>query len=590
MTGPIPPELGSLPVIERLHLDYNDLTGPIPAEFGNMATLRELGLTNNPSMAGPLPDDLMSLRRLEALLAEDTGLCVPADSAVLTWLERVHKRRIAPCAREEPPRVTLIQAVQSWEFPVPLVAGEEALLRVFVTARHPTTETIPLVRARFYHDGLETYAEEIPGKPTAIPTEIVENSLQATANTLIPGHVVQPGLEMVIEIDPDGTLDPELGVGTRIPETGRLAVNVRAMPLLDLTLVPFVWAEDPDHSIVTLVRSIASDPDHVLLRETRTLLPVGDMDVKAHLMVVSASNNATVLLRETTAIRAMEGGTGHYMGTISPSEPGPLGLAHLPGRSSFSPPHGYLIAHQLGHNFFLRHAPCGEASDIDVAFPDPLGAIGVWGYDARGNGLLIPPTRLDFMSFCQNRWVSDYHFTNSLRFRLSDADSVGLPMVTPSTQALLLWGGVDAEGAPFLEPAFVIEAPPALPRSGGGYRLSGQAGDGAKLFSLSFDMPEVADGDGGSSFAFVLPVRAGWEGTLSRITLSGPGGSVALDTESDLSMAVLRDPRTGQIRGILRDLPGTVVTRADAVAALSPAPGLEVLFSHGIPTAEAWRR
>ena len=69
-------------------------------------------------------------------------------------------------------------------------------------------------------------------------------------------------------------------------------------------------------------------------------------------------------------------------------------------------------------------------------------------------------------------------------------------------------------------------------------------------------MPEVADGDGGSSFAFVLPVGAGWEGTLSRITLSGPGGSVALDAESDLSMAVLRDPRTGQIRGILGDLPG----------------------------------
>ena len=71
-----------------------------------------------------------------------------------------------------------------------------------------------------------------------------------------------------------------------------------------------------------------------------------------------------------------------------------------------------------------------------------------------------------------------------------------------------------------------------------------------ELFSFSFDMPEVADGDGSSGFAFVLPVEVGWEGTLSVIMLSGPGGSFALDAESDLSMAVLRDPRTGQIRGI----------------------------------------
>ena len=194
------------------------------------------------------------------------------------------------------------------------------------------------------------------------------------------------------------------------------------------------------------------------------------------------------------------------------------------------------------------------------------------------------------MSYCQPVWISDYHFTNALRFRLSDADSVGLPMVTPSTQALLLWGGADAGGAPFLEPAFVVDAPAALPRSSGGFRLAGRTDDGVELFSFSFDMPEVADGDGSSGFAFALPVEVGWEGTLSVIMLSGPGGSFALDAESDLSMAVLRDPRTGQIRGILRDLPGTVLSQADAVAALSPEPGLELLFSSGIPPAEAWRR
>ena len=591
LTGPIPPGLGDLPQIEHLQLGFNDLTGPIPAELGNLATLRELGLMNNPSMDGPLPLELASLPRLEVLLAANTGLCVPADPSLQAWLERVHKRRIAPCDREDPPLAFLIQTVQSREYPVPLVAGREALLRVFVTARQPTTETIPPVRARFYHDGVETHVEEIPGKPTPIPTEVVENLLAATANATIPGHVVQPGLEMVIEIDPEGTLDPELLVATRIPESGRLAVEARAMPPLDLTMVPFVWAEDPDFSIRTLVSEMAEDPEnHPLLSLTRTLLPILDMEITSHATVTSASNHSLALLRETTAIRAMEGSTGHYMGMMSPPVSGPSGLAHLPGRSSFSQPYSTLIPHLLGHNFFLGDAPCGEVIRLDRSYPDPLGAIGTWAYDPRGSGRLIPPTRLDIMSYCNPVWISEYHFTNALRFRVSEADSVGLPMAGPSTQSLLLWGGVDAEGNPLLETALVVDAPPALPQAPGRFRLAGRTANGTELFSLSFDMPEVADGDGGSNFAFVLPAGAGWEDGLAGITLSGPGGSATLDTETSLPMAVLRDPRDGQVHAILRNLPRTVLTAADATAALSPEPGLEVLFSRGIPASDAWQR
>ena len=590
LTGPIPPELGSLAAMEHLFLYLNDLEGPVPPEFGTMVGLRQLGLTNNAALEGPLPAEFTALRQLDVLLAGGTALCMPEDPAFAVWFEGIRKRRVASCSGGNH-QAYLIQTVQSRAFPVPLVAGEEALLRVFVTAPAPVAAGTPPIRARFFHEGTEIHVEDIAGNSRTIPTEVNESSLLNSSNAVIPGDVVQPGLEMVIEVDPDGTLDPELGVTTRIPQTGRLAIEVGAMPLFDLTLVPFVWEEDPDHEIVGTARSMAADPEnHELLWETRTLLPVGELDVKAHETVSTSSNHSEDLLRETSAIRVMEGGTGHYMGMMSPPVTGFAGFAWIHGRSSFSQADADLIAHELGHNFSLRHAPCGDPDGPDPAFPGPDGSIAVWGYDSRGAGRLVVPARPDIMSYCQPVWISDYHFTNALRFRLSDADSVGLPMVTPSTQALLLWGGADAGGAPFLEPAFVVDAPAALPRSSGGFRLAGRTDDGVELFSFSFDMPEVADGDGSSGFAFVLPVEVGWEGTLSVIMLSGPGGSFALDAESDLSMAVLRDPRTGQIRGILRDLPGTVLTRADAVAALSPQPGLEVLFSRGIPTAEAWRR
>ena len=590
LTGPIPAELGGLAAMEYLFLYENDLEGPVPPEFGAMAGLRQLGLTDNPALEGPLAAEFTALGQLDVLLAGGTALCAPEDPAVAAWLEGVRKRRIASCSGGNH-QAYLIQAVQSRAFPVPLVAGEEALLRVFVTAPAPVTAGTPPVRARFFHNGAQIHVKDIAGNSRTIPTEVDESSLLNSSNAVIPGDVVRPGLEVVIEVDPDGTLDPELGVTARIPETGRMAVEVGDMPVFDLTLVPFLWEEDPKLEVVVTVRSMAADPeDHELFRETRTLLPVGELDVKAHETVRTSTNNSLDLLRETSAIRVMEGGAGHYMGMMSRPVTGFAGMAWMPGRSSFSVAEAELIAHELGHNFSLDHAPCGGPTRPDPAFPDPDGSIAAWGYDAHGAGGLVAPSRKDIMSYCEPVWISDYHFTNALRFRLSDADSVGLPMVTPPTRALLLWGGIDADGVPFLEPAFVVDAPSALPRSSGGFRLAGRTDDGVELFSLSFEMPVAADGDGSSGFAFALPVEDGWAGRLSVITLSGPGGSVALDRESDLSMAVLRDPRTGQIRAILRDLPGTVITEEDAAAAVSAESGFEVLYSKGVPAAESWQR
>ena len=586
LTGPIPPELGNLATLEFLHLDRNDLTGAVPSEIGGMSSLRTLGLTSNPRMEGPLPTELTAIRRLEALLAGDTGLCAGSDPELQAWLNGVYARRIRPCDERSPPLAYLTQAVQSREFPVPLVAGERALLRVFPTARQSTSAGIPAVRARFYINGSETHVVDIAAKSTPIPTEVDESSLSKSANTEIPGNVVQPGLEMVIDVDPNGTLDPALGVGKRIPETGRQEVKVRAMPLFDLTLIPFIWSQTQDRSIVDVIDAMAEDPNnHELLSETRTLLPVGELSVTAHEPVLTSTRNGWTLRDETAAIRVMEGGTGHYMGMMfSPTEVS--GVAFNPGRSSFSEPVGWVMAHELGHNLNLDHAPCGTGENYSFPYPD--GSIGVWGYDSEHADRLVPPSTQDLMSYCQPQWISDYHFSNALRYRLFDEGSPAAAAIAAS-RSLLLWGGVSADSVPFLEPAFVVEAAPALPDSAGDYVITGRAANGGELFSLSFTIPATADGDGSSSFAFVLPVRPAWEGSLASITLRGPNGSVTLDGDSDLPMAILRNPRTGQVRGILRDLP-PATQAARAAAGRTAGPGLEVLISRGIPDAAAWRR
>ena len=479
---------------------------------------------------------------------------------------------------------------------MPLVAGEEALLRVFVTAPTAGGARIPPVRARFYVDGQERHVVDIPGSPALVPAGGQERSLVTSANALVPADVVQPGLEWVVEIDPGRTLGP--AVARRIPESGRWAVDVRAMPVFDLTVIPFLWSPDPDSAVVELVEDMAADPDgHEMLWETRTLLPIGDLEVTAHEPVRVSTHNVFQLLSETAMIRTMEGGTGHYMGMITGRHSGASGVANLGGRSSFATDSEGTIAHELGHNLSLGHAPPGPA-DPDPAYPYPDGSIGAWGYDFRDGGRLVSAATCDLMGYCSPSWISDYHFSNALRYRLHTAAPEGAPQTAVPAQSLLLWGDVDGVGAPFLEPAFVVEAPASLPPSTGDYRIIGLAEDGEELFSLAFEMPEVSDGAGGSSFAFTFPIEPGWAEDLAGVTLSGPGGETTLDEDTNRPVTILRNPATGQVRAILRGgqaaaapalAPGVRQAPAAEEFALPPGADIEALTSRGLPEPEDWR-
>ena len=134
----------------------------------------------------------------------------------------------------------------------------------------------------------------------------------------------------------------------------------------------------------------------------------------------------------------------------------------------------------------------------------------------------------------------------------------------------------------------MVDAIASQPDSTGDYTVTGRDASGRELFSLSFAMSHIADGDGSSSFVFALPVRPGWE-ALAEITLTGPDGSATLDGDSDRTMAILRNPRTGTVRGFLRDVPPPTQAAMDAAGQVA-GQGLEVLFSRGIPESAAWRQ
>lgn len=590
LSGPIPAELGDAVNIRYLGLDINDLTGTLPDEVGLLTNLTWLGVGRNPQLVGPLPSSLTNLTRLFSLAIDGTGLCAPSTPRFRAWLEQIDSR--VPACDQTVPAYLTQEAGQTPERAVPLIAGREALLRVFPIALLRNHAPIPEVRAEFWRYGRVTHVASISGKPGPIPTRPAQSLLRATANAEIPGRIVQPGLEMVVYVDPGGTLDPALGVQKRIPATGRMPVDVQGVPRFDLTLIPFLWRPNPDSAVVELIRDVARDPpNHDLLSEARRLLPIDDLRVSAHEPVLTSSRNAVLLLAEVAAMRAVEGGTDHYMGVMAdltaylagrdvPSNVG--GVSYVAGRVSVAQPHAVNVAHELGHNLSLAHAPGCFAPNPD---PRATGAIGAWGYDFDKGGLVSPSTP-DLMSWCDPVWISGYHFTKALRFR--QATGAAMAYSVSQGPSLLLWGGID-RGEPFLEPAFVIDAPTARPNGQltGEYRIAGLAEDDAELFSLRFDMPEVADAQHSSAFAFVVPVERRWADRVTRIVVSGPGGSFSLDAdEPGPPLTLVRNPRSGQLRAFLRDQSPSLLEAMEE-AARSSRLGLEMetIVSRGIPAA-----
>ncbi len=581
LSGSIPPELGKMSSLNTLILSNNALTGSLPSELGQVSRLRTLDLSSNAGLSGVLPQSFTNLS-LEDLQLGGTSICVPGTPSFRFWLQNIQSSRVASCIQSSASVAYVTQSTQSISHPVPLVAGEDALLRVFVKTDLGEHVSLPPVTATFYLNGQEVHTAEISLHESNVPSEIEEGILTQSANAEVPGTVVMPGLKMVVNINPEGNADSVLGFSERIPPKGRMSLDVRTVPPFDLTLVPFLWMESPQISVLSETEGLTADND--LFWQSRNLLPIADFDVSVREPVWTSTDpvvsNSFEVLQETIAVRAMDGSNGYYMGILRAGG----GQAELPGTSSVSVLDAEIIAHEIGHNLYLYHSPCGGASEPDPNYPYEDGSIGSWGYDIR-DGTLVAPKTADLMSYCHPQWISEYGFTRAFNYLHSETQRFAAS-IRQEERSLLIWGGVNENGDLVLEPSFVVHAAPSFPRIQGSYRLTGETEDGVTLFGLDFGMVELGDGDGGA-FAFVIPVQSDWQDRLTRISFSGTDGFVTLDRESDRTAAILMARSTGRIRGLLRNwldpsgiLPG--------VRRTLPEPDLEIMVSPGIPDPDSW--
>src|SRR4029077_17596911 len=79
----------------------------------------------------------------------------------------------------------------------------------------------------------------IAASRASVPTSVDEGDLTGSWNLVIPGAQLRPGLAIVAEVDPDGTVAEGNENDNLFPLSGSpLALTVRSVPTLQVRFVP----------------------------------------------------------------------------------------------------------------------------------------------------------------------------------------------------------------------------------------------------------------------------------------------------------------------------------------------------------------
>ena len=587
LRGPLPPEIGSLRKLETLNLADNDLTGGLAAPITSIDVLDTIRVSGNARMEGALPFGMTEMTGLLALQYVDTDLCASPSTTFQAWIDGLDVADGATCDNPDEvglslPVVYLTQAIQRPAGDVPILSGREALLRVFLVSDRAAFFE-PEVVATLTGGGEDVHRVVMQSKLDRLATAVDESGFLTSYSAAIPAEHIVPGTELVVLADSAEAIPRAAGSQTRFPETGSAALNVIEVPPLELTVVPVLNAENPDSSILPWIDSIghlgAESPQVGLFRYSFPFSEFRATSREPYVTSLDLTNeyNTWDLILELEPVYRAEKATGYWYAVADSDEGYVRGIARLNGLVSFGKPSNAELAHEVGHNLNLRHAPCGGALGTDSEFPYPNGSIGVWGYDFRDSSLVSPERRRDIMGYCYERgWLSDYYYEKVIRVRENKDETWtngDLSGAGPEGEMLVLWGGV-LNGELRIEPVHSMTTTPKLPAEAGAYRIEGFETGGQTEFSLSFTPGE--DKYGNKYFFFAVPIEADWEDSLERITLTGPEGEVTVDQSDPRSLTIVTDPGTGRIRAILRDWNQALPS------ALGDTAGLEVVTTRGI--------
>ncbi len=418
------------------------------------------------------------------------------------------------------------QSAQNLTRSAPLLGGRGAFLRVFVVASATNTVT-PDVRVRFYQGGVLVQTTTIPAPGASVPVVVDQDPLTTSWNLALPSSLMQAGLGIIIDVDPDDLI-AEFDEGDNSVSTGGGPFNlgVGVIPAFNVRFVPVIQSG--------LTGNISEGNVSQFLDLTLRIHPLpipANATVRTTYAFGSTlqSNDAnhawTDLLSEMDALRVAEDPSWYFFGIAATSYgSGVAGYGYVPGKAAVGwdkmPSANEVVAHELGHNFSRFHAPCGGPDGVDPGYPYLDGTIGIYGYDIF-DGALRLPTMHDIMGYCSNNWISEYNYSAEYYY-LSTSPSVAQANGARE-RSLVVWGRIE-NGEAVLEPAFESTTYASLPRTGGRFTLRGEDAQGAEVFGFSFSPAVVADARVSTElFAFAVPLRLMRGRQVDRLLLTGPG-------------------------------------------------------------------
>lgn len=329
--------------------------------------------------------DDFTLGEYQPLLLVDTGLVASGRSVEM---DRVQSRDL-PAGPYLASHDWMQVVVKSNPY---LVPWRTAVLRLHVVSGGQDAPPGVSVVARH---GAQQVALEV-NAPETLPSEKQHTTLEQSYQVTIPASSMRP--DTVFEVQLAGQeaviIEPEFA-----------EVNS-----IDLTVVP-----------LTLGSTTTSPPDNEVIERSLTVMwPLASVSITNRqpfeLSAEASSNNTSTMLYEVLDLRIAENSPNYYYGyfdrSINTDEWG--GRGFLPGFASVglvgSSAIDLVLTHELGHNFGIRHAPCGDAGWPDPDYPYDNGSIGSYGVAMSFNRLLSPTSHKDVMSYCGNKHVSDYNY------------------------------------------------------------------------------------------------------------------------------------------------------------------------------------
>lgn len=451
----------------------------------------------------------------------------------------------------------ITQSVQAFDGSVPLVAGRNGLLRVFVRASGGNSAQ-PAVRARFYDaGGTLVNTTTIPAPASSVPVTVDESSIVQSWNTPLNGSFLQPGLRMLLDVDPNNVISEPDESDNQFPANGiPIPLDVRTVSTLSVSVVPVIQTARGDAGRVDNTNLA----DYLLPMQRMFPIAAVDAEVRAPYTysgaeLQSGGANWTALLSEINALRVAEGTGRMYYGVVRvgyTSGVAGVGYIGVPAAIGWDhQPSGHeVMAHELGHNFGRLHAPCGNPGGVDGSYPYSGASIGVFGFDITSS-MVKAPALHDLMSYCNPAWISDYTYRAILNFRANVyPSSVSASQAkTGKQRGLLVWGRIE-QGRVVLEPGIEVDAPPTLPSRGGPHQIEGFGPSGETLFSLSFAGDRVADAPDpdDETFAFVVPMSQLRGVDLARLRLTSRGRQVEQRATGMTATPSARRTASGKVR------------------------------------------